>query len=91
MYNCDSARNRGYSKRLGIQSNNIVKLDSLKQIDIIDYIHYLIDSKVSEFPIHSHATNYYSAILSDSSLIIKVGDNSKIALTTYKKLISELF
>jgi hypothetical protein len=90
-YNCDSARAHGYSQRLGISSTETVELNKFKKDCIVEFIQTMLNAKIDELPIQSHATNSYTASLSDSTLIISIADNSYTMHDNYKKPIKLLF
>ena len=81
----------GYSPRLGVKSSKIVELSKYKRDCIVNFLHTLLNAKIGQFPILGHATNRYTAVLKDSTLIISVGDISDSLENNYKELISDIF
>jgi hypothetical protein len=88
-FNCDSL-DYYYSKRdlTPISSTTILLTDKTKK-SIVDYIHRLTQSKISErFP--GHAGNLFSLVNTDSSLNIQVYDNKDFDVKSFRQLIAEL-
>ncbi len=88
-FNCDSL-DFYYGKRDIIPANSkkILLTDKTKK-SIVEYIHRLIKSKISErFP--GHAGNSFSIVNTDSSLNIHVYDNKELDITSFRQLVMEL-
>jgi hypothetical protein len=89
--NCDAARNSGFSKNSGIVSDKKVQLTHDKKELVNKYLQNLVKAKNGEHTIVGHASNYFSATLSDSSYHIEFREDAESISKEYAKLISALY
>ena len=90
-FNCDSAMNKGFSRKLGIQKAQTTTLNRYKQAAIMAYIHQLTNAKILQAGITGQASHYFSVALSDSSLLIQERHGNSNINDHYSKLVWKLF
>ncbi|ESU21264.1 hypothetical protein FCR2A7T_06920 [Flavobacterium cauense R2A-7] len=87
--NCDSMDAFLNAPIQKLETSKTIKLVDANKISISNYLNRMLKSKINEgFP--GHAGNLFSAITSDSTLIISVYDYKKIDIESYNKLQREL-
>lgn len=89
-FNCDSMPYPSYERNIKSNFDKEIVLSSKDKKAITDYLHRLIQSKITEnFP--GHAGNIFSAFKSDSSFLVSVYDRKLFDITSYNQLVAELF
>jgi hypothetical protein len=87
--NCDSLKHYGYDINYKPIVEKIILLNEMSKKSIVNYIHRLIESKMTEqFP--GNAGNSFLVLNSDSSFVIKVYDEKEFDILSYNQLVTEL-
>jgi len=89
-FNCDSISYYNKSGNITATMEKKIILNDQKKQCIIDYIHRMVQSKITEKALGSNGDKSFSVVTSDSSLFISVSERKNHETESYKTLVDEL-